>query len=138
MHVLLRMHERNPVAAKKNSASNPTGKPVAKPFGSKTKFVLSLSQDLSAKQVVEQAKKSGFTIAEGHVHNIRSMAKMKARKTSLAGVRPPRSREAASPEAASGRYANHEALLIEAAIHVGLAKASDLLDRLRAHVKSGF
>jgi hypothetical protein len=33
--------------------------------------------------------------------------------------------------------ASHEAQFVEAAIHVGLAKASDLLDRLRARLKSG-
>ncbi|MEY4513442.1 MAG: hypothetical protein RLZZ450_5564, partial [Pseudomonadota bacterium] len=39
-------------------------KKTTKPYGNKTKFVLGLSRDLSAKQVVEEAKKNGITITE--------------------------------------------------------------------------
>lgn len=117
---------------KKNTAS----KKPTKAFGNKTRFVLELPQELSAAQVVEEARKNGIAIAENHVHNIRSIARSRARKGS---PRPtaPRVRSAASAASPSSSYAKHEALLIEAVVHVGLAKARDLLDRLRAQVKKG-
>jgi hypothetical protein len=177
-------------------------KTATKTYGNKTKFVLGLSRDLSAKQVVEEAKKNGIAITEAHVYKIRSTAKNKAPKSS--GKAAPAARGAARPVAsgsqskrdfvlsfgpdtkaseilrkakeqgiglskaylytirsaggasqkrgpkaagAGGRVASvvrgatslaaHEAQFVEAAIHVGLAKASDLLDRLRARLKSG-
>jgi hypothetical protein len=55
-------------------------KKTTKPYGNKTKFVLGLSRDLSAKQVVEEAKKNGITITEAHVYKIRSTAKAKGGK----------------------------------------------------------
>ena len=56
-------------------------KKTTKPYGNKTKFVLGLSRDLSAKQVVEEAKKNGITITEAHVYKIRSTAKAKGGKS---------------------------------------------------------
>lgn len=123
------------MAAKKIASDSP-GKP-AKRFGHKTKFVLSLPQKLSAKQVVAEAKRVGIALGESHVHNIRSMAKRKARTTGelpLPGTRP---RAAARANASTAAFANHEALLIDAAIHVGLNKATHLLARLRARAGSG-
>lgn len=178
-------------------------KTATKTYGNKTKFVLGLSRDLSAKQVVEEAKKNGIAITEAHVYKIRSTAKNKSPKSSAKAA--PASRAAAKPASsggsqskrdfvlsfgpdtkaseilrkakeqgiglskaylytirsaggasqkrgpktagATGRVASmvrgatslaaHEAQFVEAAIHVGLAKASDLLDRLRARLKSG-
>jgi type III secretion system FlhB-like substrate exporter len=54
-------------------------KTTTKPYGNKTKFVLGLSRDLSAKQVVDEAKKNGITITEAHVYKIRSTAKTKGK-----------------------------------------------------------
>ena len=65
--------ERDPMAAKKK-------KTTTKPYGNKTKFVLGLSRDLSAKEVVSEAKKNGITITEAHVYKIRSTAKAKGGK----------------------------------------------------------
>jgi hypothetical protein len=125
------------VAAKKNTASKPTTKP-AKTFGSKTRFVLGLPPTHSAKQVVEAAKRSGIAIAEGQVHSIRWLAKSKAGKTSAQGRRPQERRGTSTTEPSNTRDTDHETLLLEAAMHVGLAKARELLDRVRAHVKTGF
>jgi hypothetical protein len=190
-------------AKKKKTATKPAAKPAAKTYGNKTKFVLGLPREMSAKGVVDEAKKNGITITEAHVYKIRSTAKNKGPK---AGGRAaaPAGRGAAKPSnggsvskrdfvlsfgpdtkasdilrkakeqgiglskaylytirsaggasqrrggavaSAKGRvasavrgassFANHEAQFIEAAIHVGLAKAGDLLDRLRARLKSG-
>ncbi|HTU64077.1 MAG TPA: hypothetical protein VMF89_36680 [Polyangiales bacterium] len=176
-------------------------KTATKTYGNKTKFVLGLSRDLSAKQVVDEAKKNGITITEAHVYKIRSTAKGKAGapkgKGARAGAKPgpkpsgdglskrdfvlsfgpdtkasdilkkakeqgiglskaylytirsaggasqKRGRGAAGTRgrvASAGRavssFASHEAQFVEAAVHVGLAKAGELLDRLRARLKS--
>ena len=43
-------------------------KKTTKPYGNKTKFVMGLPRDLSAKQVVEKAKQQGITVVMiGHV-----------------------------------------------------------------------
>lgn len=175
-------------------------KTATKTYGNKTKFVLGLPRDLSAKQVVEEAKKQGITITEAHVYKIRSTAKAKGPKAaapkggassakassssaavskrdfvlnfpsdtkasdilrkakeagiglskaylytirSAGGASQKRGRRAASPAPAVKptvtrtrvSFAGHEAQFIEAAIDMGLSKAADLLDRLRARLK---
>jgi type III secretion system FlhB-like substrate exporter len=191
------------MAAKKKKTAKKT---ATKTYGNKTKFVLGLSRDLSAKQVVEEAKKNGIAITEAHVYKIRSTAKNKTPKAAPKGAPAARGAAKSAPAASSGgsqskrdfvlsfgpdtkaseilrkakeqgiglskaylytirsaggasqkrgpkaaapkgrvanvvrsasNFANHEAQFVEAAIHVGLAKASDLLDRLRARLKSG-
>jgi hypothetical protein len=77
-------------------------KTTTKPYGNKTKFVLGLSRDLSAKEVVAEAKKNGITITEAHVYKIRSTAKAKGgkgsgRPTKSAG-RAAKGRAAATPK----------------------------------------
>jgi hypothetical protein len=185
------------MAAKKKTASKKT---APKTYGNKTKFVLGLSRDLSAKQVVEEAKKNGITITEAHVYKIRSTAKGRTNAPKAKGARgakpgpkpgangrskrdfvlsfgpdtkaseilkrakeqgiglskaylytirsaggasQKRGRPAggargkvASAGRAVGSFANHETQFVEAAIHVGLAKAGELLDRLRARLKN--
>jgi hypothetical protein len=178
-------------------------KTATKTYGNKTKFVLGLSRDLSAKQVVDEAKKNGITITEAHVYKIRSTAKGKASAPkakggasraagkpgpkpsgdgqskrdfvlgfgpdtkasdilkkakeqgiglskaylytirSAGGASQKRGRSAAGGRgkvASAGRavssFASHEAQFVEAAVHVGLAKAGELLDRLRARLRS--
>jgi type III secretion system FlhB-like substrate exporter len=187
-------------AKKKKTATKSASKPAGKTYGNKTKFVLGLPRELSAKQVVDEAKKNGITITEAHVYKIRSTAKSKlpkASKASASAGRPSsggslskrdfvlsfgqdtkaseilrkakeqgiglskaylytiRSAGGASQKRGGGRaaggagrvtaavrsagsFANHEAQFIDSAIHVGLAKAGELLDRLRARLKSGF
>lgn len=176
-------------------------KTATKTYGNKTKFVLGLPRDLSAKQVVEEAKKNGITITEAHVYKIRSTAKNKPKTSAKTPAGPrgagkpsasssqskrdfvlsfgpdvkaseilrkakeqgiglskaylytirsaggsaqkrgpkaggaPRARAAMAVRGAGG-FIEHEGQFIEAAIQLGLAKASDLLDRLRARLKS--
>src|SRR5690242_11811580 len=73
------------MAAKKKTASKKT---APKTYGNKTKFVLGLSRDLSAKQVVEEAKKNGITITEAHVYKIRSTAKGKGKGATRTAGKP--------------------------------------------------
>jgi hypothetical protein len=142
-------------------------KTATKTYGNKTKFVLGLPRDMSAKQVVDEAKKQGITITEAHVYKIRSTAKAKGPKGAGAkgaaskgsskasasgslskrdfvlsfGPDTKRGRRAAGAPVKSGAararggFASHEAAFIESAIDMGLSKAADLLDRLRARLK---
>lgn len=176
-------------------------KKTTKPYGNKTKFVMGLPRDLSAKQVVEKAKQQGITITEAHVYKIRSTAKSKPVATKASGKVGRPSKEAASANAeglskrefvlsfgsdtpaseilkkakeaglglskaylytirsssgasqrrgggavaapkSAGRgrataSSSLEGQFIDAAIDMGLAKASDLLERLRARLKDG-
>lgn len=73
-------------------------KTTTKPYGNKTKFVLGLARDLSAKQVVDEAKKQGITITEAHVYKIRSTAKAKGK----GGGRSERGGARGRPAAAKG------------------------------------
>lgn len=72
-------------------------KTTTKPYGNKTKFVLGLPRDLSAKEVVEEAKKQGITITEAHVYKIRSTAKAKGKGPGRAEKSAGRGRSAAKP-----------------------------------------
>jgi hypothetical protein len=62
--------EEEAMAAKKKIAEK-------KIYGNKTKFVLGLPRDMSAKQVVSEGKKQGIVLSEAHVYKIRSTAKSK-------------------------------------------------------------
>jgi len=178
-------------------------KTATKTYGNKTKFVLGLPREMSAKQVVDEAKKQGITITEAHVYKIRSTAKAKGPKgaapkasaskasskatgggsgamskrdfvlsfgpdtkaseilrkakeagiglskaylytiRSAGGASQKRGRRGATPAPvgkasaprARGGFASHEAQFIESAIDLGLSKAADLLERLRARLK---
>ncbi len=173
-------------------------KKTTKPYGNKTKFVMGLPRDLSAKQVVEKAKQQGITITEAHVYKIRSTAKSKpAGKAPGKPGRPPKSAAPADAAGLSKRdfvlrfgpetpaseilkkakevglglskaylytirsssgatqkrgatgggrasgarsrtsVSSLESQFIDAAIDMGLAKASELLERLRARLKEG-
>lgn len=83
------------MAAKKKKTT------TTKPYGNKTKFVLGLPRDLSAKEVVEEAKKQGITITEAHVYKIRSTAKAKGKGPGRAEKSTGRGRSAAKPGRAS-------------------------------------
>ncbi len=173
-------------------------KTTTKPYGNKTKFVLGLARDLSAKQVVDEAKKNGITITEAHVYKIRSTAKTKGkaskatkgrrgaqsagssgqskrefvlsfgadtpaseilRKAKEAGIglskaylytirssggasvrRGGAGRTVSEAKAAfkrvRGAAASLETQFVEAALDLGFAKATELLNRLRTRAKS--
>lgn len=179
-------------------------KTTTKPYGNKTKFVLGLPRELSAKQVVEEAKKQGIAITEAHVYKIRSTAKAKGkgpakaeksaargrgpakagrtggagqskrdfvlsfgaetpaseilRKAKEAGIglskaylytirssggasqkrggRAAPARNGRAPVRRGGRGDALETQFVDAAIDLGLAKATELLDSLRSRLKA--
>ncbi|HEY6879901.1 MAG TPA: hypothetical protein VI299_17860 [Polyangiales bacterium] len=78
-------------------------KTTTKPYGNKTKFVLGLPRDLSAKQVVDEAKKNGITITEAHVYKIRSTAKTKGKGATKASGRGARAAKSSSSNSQSKR-----------------------------------
>ena len=113
-------------------------KKTAKKKVTKTAFVLGLDRDLSAKEVVEKAKAAGISLTEKHVYSIRSDAKRRETKaTGKIGTR-----KKPGPKPGSRRKANGagngsvEARFIDLALDVGLAKAEELLGRLREKAKS--
>jgi hypothetical protein len=176
-------------------------KKTTKPYGNKTKFVLGLPRDMTAKQVVEKAKQQGITITEAHVYKIRSTNKTKpagkakggrgaaaakapaerggadagglskrdfvlsfgpetpaseilkkAKEAGLglskaylytirssAGATQKRGRAASASTGRGTResISSLEAQFVDAAIDMGLSKASELLERLRARLKQG-
>jgi hypothetical protein len=181
-------------------------KKTTKPYGNKTKFVLGLPRDMTAKQVVEKAKQQGITITEAHVYKIRSTNKTKpaagkgkggrpaaaaparasAEKSggdgaglskrdfvlsfgpetpaseilkkakeaglglskaylytirSSAGASQRRGRPAAATASGGSRTrestSSLEAQFVDAAIDMGLSKATELLERLRSRLKQG-
>lgn len=190
------------MAAKKKTTEKKT-------YGNKTKFVLGLPRDMSAKQVVAEGKKQGIVLSEAHVYKIRSTAKTKGvapsgkrgraakgapskaaapaaaakggevskrdfvlsfgpevkaseilrqakergiglskaylytiRSSGGAGVRRGASAPAGKGQASAFARVKSgvtalEAQFIDAAIDMGLSKASDLLERLRSRLKTG-
>lgn len=61
--------------SKKRVSAQKTHKPGKPKFGAKADFVRKQPASMSAKEVVEAAKKAGLTMTENHVYNVRSAAK---------------------------------------------------------------
>jgi hypothetical protein len=68
-------------AKKKNSAKKAA-------HGSKTAFVMGISADVPAKDVVAQAKAKGISLSEAYVYNIRSTSKGGAKKPGRGAAKP--------------------------------------------------
>ncbi len=122
------------MAAKKSISKN-TGK-----FGAKAEFIRSQPASMSAKEVVEAAKKVGLKVTVNHVYNIRAAGKKEG------GFAPPRSAAAPSashstgsrrgrgPGSASGGAASAalEAQLRRAIAEVGLQRAREIFDSVES------
>ena len=94
-----------------------------KPAKRKTKsaFIRSQPDTLSAKEVVDRAKKAGFTIGEKYVYVIRSASRKKAGK----GKRVAKVAAAAAPAPAA--ETGNEREFRRLALHLGLKRADELL-----------
>lgn len=116
--------------------------------GTKTAFVLSLPVDMPASAVVAKAAESGITIREKYVYNIRAAARQRAAGGSVSRKKPgPKpsvktaTRTPAAPVSLSSGLVSSaassavEARFLDAALDLGLARAAELLDRLRAKLK---
>lgn len=74
-------------------------KKTGKPYGNKTKFVMSLPREMPAKQVVDKAKQQGIVISEAHVYKIRSTNKPKGAPGRGAGPKAPTAKPGPKPGA---------------------------------------
>ena len=106
------------MAAKKKTAK----------FGAKSAFVRGLPRDTPAKEVVAQAKKKGLTITENYVYTIRSNSGPQVKK-GKPGPKPGRK------AAASSGMTKAEAMLRDAIADLGLVKATEILESVKATIK---
>lgn len=134
------------IKTKKPSDTETKTKPTG---GTKTGFVLSLPVEMPASAVVAKAAESGIKIREKYVYNIRAAARQRAAGGNLPrkkpgpkpGAKAAKKTQAAAPVSlASGLVSAAassavEARFLDAALDLGLARASELLDRLRAKLK---
>lgn len=145
---------------KPDTTSTPTKAPSTSKHGSKTAFVLSQPVDVPAAQVVAKAAALGLKIREKYVYNIRATARQKSGQPHVRqkpGPKPGNKRSAAlagsgttaapaqlgpapgqAPRQATRAESQSsvEARFVEIALDVGLARATDLLERLRTRVKA--
>jgi hypothetical protein len=89
----------------------------------KTQFVLG-HPNLSAKEVVDEAKKQGIKLSDKYVYNIRAKAK--------AGGGKAKGKSGRKPRAASGN--GDVQAFVDLALIIGLDKATQLLQRLQEAV----
>ena len=122
------------MAAKKSSSKN-SGK-----FGAKAEYIRSQPASMSAKEVVEAAKKVGLKVTVNHVYNIRAASKKEG------AYAPPRSVPASSTnQAAASRRGRRgpassvltasaalEAQLRRAIAEVGLQRAREIFDSVES------
>jgi hypothetical protein len=111
--------------SKKHTAKKKSAKKSSKPtFGSKSAFIRSLDPKLPAADVVKQAKEKGISLTLGLVYNIR-------RSSSSAGKRGPKRGSAAK----SVGTTSAEAQLRDAIADLGLVKATEILESVRAAIR---
>lgn len=99
-------------------------------FGAKAEFIRSQPDQLSAREIVEAAKKRGLQITVNHVYNIRA-----AKRTQLAAERPKKRR--GSPVSPHSNFTSHrrdagEIALRRAIAEIGLARAREIFDSVAA------
>ena len=114
----------------KKSISKNSGK-----FGAKAEYIRSQPASMSAKEVVEAAKKAGLKVTVNHVYNIRAASKKEG------AFAPPRSVPAPSTASRRGRgpassvstaSAALEAQLRRAIAEVGLQRAREIFDSVES------
>lgn len=119
------------MAAKKSINKN-SGK-----FGAKAEFIRSQPASMSAKEVVEAAKKVGLKVTVNHVYNIRAAGKKDGGfappRSGPAPSQPTASRRGRSPASAGGAAsAALEAQLRRAIAEVGLQRAREIFDSVES------
>ena len=116
--------------------------------GSKTEFVMSLPLDVPAKDVVAKAKKAGITITSGHVSNIRSVAKSKAKPklgrpkgstnstNKIKGQRRPgRPKGSSSSSSTRASSSSAERSFRQHVIELGVGRAEELIDQVKRTIR---
>lgn len=105
------------------AAKKKTSKKSQKRKVNKTQFVLE-RPDISAKEVVDAAKKQGIALSDKYVYNIRAKAKSKG------GA--PKGKPGRKPRAANG--AGDTRAFVDLALIIGLDKATQILQRVQEAV----
>lgn len=125
-----RLMPRKPPAAPalSGSASGPRTRP---PRGTKSAFIRSLPEDLSAHEVVEKAKAAGIKITAAHVFNIRSDAKRRAAARRSSGP----AMSGAAPGRPPLERSDSETRLGRLIAEVGLFRAREVLAEVAAAFK---
>jgi hypothetical protein len=104
-------------------------KKKASKFGAKSAFVRSIARDTPAKEVVALGKKKGIALSEAYVYSIRSNSSAAKAKKGKPGPKPGRR------AAASNGMTPAEAQLRNAIADLGLVKATEILEAVKATIK---
>jgi hypothetical protein len=113
------------MATKKKAATpKKTPKTGKAKFGAKADFVRAQPASMSAKEVVEAAKKAGLVMTENHVYNVRSAAKKAGSKKAANGT--PKTAATTKP-ASTPKSGGLEAQLRSAIASIGLVRAREIL-----------
>jgi hypothetical protein len=103
--------------------------PAATSSMSKRDFVLSFGSSTPAAEILAQAKARGLSLSKAYLYTIRS---------NKAPNKAPKDKAGPAPRArAAGASRDLEAQLIDVALDLGLARATQLLDRVRSKLKEG-
>jgi len=123
---------RGPGRPKKSAAEKApaAGKTSRKVRGPKREFVLSQPSSMTATEVVEAAKQRGMSLTANYVYNLRSGKGTPAPKAA-AKASPPR----AAVEAVGLTRGSIDAQFVTLALELGLARAADLLERVRSQAR---
>jgi hypothetical protein len=99
-------------------------------FGAKAAFVRGLSSDVPAKEAVALAAKRGLKLSANYIYTIRSSSGSKKDSKGRPGPKPGR-----KGKAGSGGMTPAEAQLRNAIADLGLVKASEILEAVKATIK---
>lgn len=118
--------------AAKKASNKSSGK-----FGAKADFIRSQPAAMSAKEVVEAAKKAGLKVTVNHVYNIRAAEKKEggfsAPRSASPNSMPTPSRRGRKPAGGAGLASTAlEAQLRRAIAEVGLQRAREIFDSVES------
>ncbi len=115
----------------KSSKANSDGAEAAAPSTaatssmSKRDFVLSFGSSTPAAEILAQAKARGLSLSKAYLYTIRSN-------------KAPKDKASPAPRARAAKAGHDlESQLIDAALDLGLARATQILDRVRSKLKEG-
>jgi hypothetical protein len=101
----------------------------------KRDFVLSFSPSTPASEILRKAKESGLGLSKAYLYTIRASAGTKPTGRAAKAQPMPRAPQGRARANGGGSL---ESQFVEAAIDLGLARAAELLDRVRSRLKSAY
>ena len=125
-------------AAPTKKAAGPVVPKGAKTTMNKAEFVRSLPATTPAKEVSQKAKAAGLSIAVEYVYKVRAKmgAKSKRVASKPAATKTTNGQHATTGAAAPASWKNLEQIFIGAAFDMGLARAAEILETVRAKVRA--